>query len=151
MDPTTGQVISSPATGTSALLDKWTVTKPDVASSMEAKLSAPTRVPPGGTITYTVDLRNNSQYSLNGTQVKFFLSPNVSFAGTTSDTTTVEGNEVVVTLGRLASGADQTVSVNAAVSSECRENDLVVARAVITSSTALPFFTNSVESRAHRH
>ncbi len=111
----------------------------------------PTRVPPGGTITYTVDLRNNSQYSLNGTQVKFFLSPNVSFAGTTSDTTTVEGNEVVVTLGRLASGADQTLSVNAAVSSECRENDLVVARAVITSSTALPFFTNSAESRAHRH
>ncbi|MGC2529544.1 MAG: metallophosphoesterase [Candidatus Acidiferrum sp.] len=151
VDPTTGQVISSPATGTSALLDKWTVTKPDVASSMEAKLSAPTRVPPGGTITYTVDIRNNSQYSLNGTQVKFFLSPKVSFAGTTSDTITVEGNEVVVTLGRLASGADQTVSINAAVSSECRENDSVVARAVITSSTALPFFTNSVESRAHRH
>lgn len=142
VDPATGLVVSSPATGTSALLDKWTVTKPDVASSVSATLSAPAHVQPGGTLTYTVYLKNNSQYSLNGTQVRLLLPPNVTFAGTTGDTTSVQGNEVVVTLGRLAAGTEQTISINTTVSSEGQENGSVVTRAVISSSTALPFFTN---------
>jgi uncharacterized repeat protein (TIGR01451 family) len=144
VDPTTGLVISSPATGTSALLDRWTVTKPEINDSVSATLSAPSRVHPGDTLAYTVNLKNNSQYSLNGTQVKLRLPSNATFGGTTGDTTSVQGNEVVITLGRLAAGSEQTVTISTTISSERRDHDSVEARAEITSSTALPFFTNRV-------
>ena len=154
VDPSTGQVVSNPGTGTSALLDKWTVTKPDVASSVSAWLSAPDRVQPGGTLTYTVELSNNSPYSLNGTQVKLILPSNVTFAGTVSDTTTLQGNEVVVTLGRLAAGAEQTVTINTTVTSswERHDNDdrSMEAFAEVSSSTALTIFTNRVSTKV-RH
>jgi hypothetical protein len=92
-------------------------------------------------------LKNNSQYSLNGTQVRLILPSNVIFTGTTGDTTTVQGNVVVVTVGRLAAGTEQTVSVDTTVSSEGHGNHgnrSVAAFAVVSSSTALPLFTNGV-------
>jgi len=141
IDPSTGQILSPPATGTSALLDKWTVTKPEVISSFSATLSAPGKVHSGDELTYTVTLKNNSQYSLNGTQVRLLLPGGVSFAGTTGNTITLQGNEVVVTVGRLATGAEQSVSIPTAVSSENRGR--IEAFASVTSSTALPLFTNS--------
>jgi len=144
VDPTTGLLVSAPATGTSALLDKWTVTKPEVAHSVSATLSASSRVQPGGALTYTVLLKNNSSYSLNGTQVRLLLPDDVTFAGTPSDTTTLQGNEVVVTVGRLATGAEQTVTVSTTVSPEGHDHHSLVAFAVVSSSTALPVFTNSV-------
>jgi uncharacterized repeat protein (TIGR01451 family) len=144
VDPTTGSVISSPATGTSALLDKWTVTKPEVAGSVSATLSAPSHVQSGETLTYSVLLKNNSSYSLNGTQVKLLLPPNVTFTGTTGDTITVNGNEVVVTVGRLAAGANQTISIAATASPNRGFDPWAAAFAVVTSSTASPLFTNPV-------
>jgi uncharacterized repeat protein (TIGR01451 family) len=140
IDPATGQLVSDPATGTSVLLDKWTITKPEVFSSLLATLSAPPKVRAGGGLTYTVRLKNDSPYSLNGTQVRLLLSNNVSFAGTPGDSTTLQGNEVVITIGRLAAGAEQTISVPAVVSSESRGR--VEASASATSSTALPVITN---------
>jgi hypothetical protein len=89
-------------------------------------------------------LKNNSQYSLNGTQVRLILPSNVIFAGTTGNTTTVQGDAVVVTVGRLAAGTEQTVSVDTTVSSEGHGNQSVAALAVVSSSTALPLFTNGV-------
>ena len=142
VDPSTGQVVSNPATGTSVLLDKWTVMKPEVISSVFATLSAPGKVHAGEELTYTVRLKNNSQYSLNGTQVRLLLPNNVSFAGTAGNAITVQGNEVVVTVGRLASGSEQTVSIPAMVPSESRGR--VETFGSITSSTTLPVFTNSV-------
>ena len=142
IDPATGQLVSNPATGPSVLLDKWTVTKPEVNSSIFATLSAPSRVHAGEGLTYTVRLKNNSQYSLNGTQVRLLLPNNVSLAGTPGHTITVQGNEVVVTVGRLASGAAQTISIPTVVSSEARGRIEVSGSA--TSSTAQPIFTNSV-------
>jgi uncharacterized repeat protein (TIGR01451 family) len=141
VDPATGLVVSGPATGASALLDKWTVTKPEVAVS--ATLSAPETVRAGKELTYTVHLRNHSQHSLNGTQVKLLLPRDMTFTGMIGDTTTVQGNEVVVTLGRLATGAEQIISIETTVSSDHHEDGRVEARAVVTSSTALPVFTNS--------
>lgn len=73
VDPSTGQVVSAPATGTSALLDKWTITKPEIFSAFSATLSAPRKVDIGDVLTYTVRLKNNTQYSLNGTQVRLAL------------------------------------------------------------------------------
>jgi uncharacterized repeat protein (TIGR01451 family) len=142
IDPSTGQIVSAPATGTSVLLDKWTVTKPEVLTSVSAKLFAPGKVHAGEGLTYTVTLKNNSRYSLNGTQVRLLLPNSLSFAGTPGNTTTLQGNEVVVTVGRLATGAEQTVSIPTVVSSEYRGR--IEGFAAVSSSTAQPLFTNPV-------
>lgn len=144
VDPATGQVVSSPATGTSALLDKWAITKPAVAPSVSAILSAPRHAAAGGSLSYAVHVQNNSHYSLNGTQVRLRLSPDVSFSGTAGDTTTVQGNEVVVTIGRLVAGASQDISIPTFVAIGSR--DEVTGLAVVTSSTALPVFSNRVRT-----
>src|SRR5262249_35126157 len=65
IDPSTGQVVSTPATGTPALLDKWTVTKPGIATLISATLAAPKKVHAGGEVTFSVHIRNNSGLSLN--------------------------------------------------------------------------------------
>ena len=148
VDPTTGQVVSSPATGTSALLDKWTITKAQVSSSLSAVLSAPEKVDAGGGLTYAVSLRNSSPYSLNGTQVRLRLPNNVSYAGASGNGITVQGNEVVVTVGRLAAGSTQQVSIPTVVSGNGGEE--VNALATITSATAAPVLTNEVTTRVRR-
>ena len=142
IDPTTGQVVSSPATGTSALLDKWTVTKPNVRSSVLASLSAPEKVHPGQSFTYSVTVKNNSQFALNGTQVKLQLPEDVTFAGTLGDTLTLHGDCLVVTIGRLAGGGEQTVEIPAQVSSWAQRHEFLGAFATVHSATALPVETN---------
>ena len=139
-DPSTGQVTSAPATGTSALLDKWTITKPEIFSSLSATLLGPERVHSGGALAYRIQLKNSSQYSLNGIQVRLALPAGVTFAGTRGITTTLQGNEVVLTIGRLAAGSEQTVTIPASVSPD--SGGLVTGFATVTSSTALPVFTN---------
>ena len=142
IDPTTGQVVSSPATGTSALLDKWTVQKPDVKKSVTASLSVPLLVQTGSTLTYNLSIRNNSDYSLNGTQVRFQLPYGLSFAGKQSSTATVHGNELVLTLGRLAAGAEQIIAIPAAVPAGFYL-ELLAAQAQVSSSTALGVASNT--------
>ncbi|QNI35224.1 hypothetical protein H7849_08135 [Alloacidobacterium dinghuense] len=66
------------------------------------------------------------------------------FASTVGNTTTLQGNEVVVKIGRLATGTEQSVSSPVVVSSESRVR--IEASASVTSATALPSFTNSVTS-----
>lgn len=146
VDPTTGQVVSVPATGTSALLDKWTITKPEIFSSLSATLSAPKKVHLGDSFSYTVQLNNGAQHSLNGTQVRVRLPYNAAFAGSVGTTTTLQGNEVVVTLGRLASGAGQSVSIPVTVVGRGQ----IDAFAVVTSATASPVFTNGASTSVVR-
>jgi uncharacterized repeat protein (TIGR01451 family) len=140
IDPATGQLISPPATGTSALLDKWTITKPEIIDTLLATLVVPEKVHAGGALTYTIQLKNSSQHSLNGTQVRLALPAGVTFAGTKGTTTTLQGNEVVLTVGRLAAGSEQTVTIAASVSAASRGP--ITGSATVTSSTAQPFFTN---------
>jgi uncharacterized repeat protein (TIGR01451 family) len=144
VDPSTGQVVSAPATGASALLDAWTVTKPDVSDSVVAKLSAPGEVAPGQNITYAVSIRNDSEYALNGTQLRFHLPQGLEFAGASSDVVTAQGDEVVLTLGRLAVGAEQTLEIPVSVRSSVRRHEVLRVRAHLHSSTALPLETNVV-------
>jgi len=139
IDPVTGKVVSAPATGTSVLLDRWTVTKPDVTHFVTATLSAPARVHAGQQFTLSVKLKNRSEYSLNGTQVRFVLPSQLLFVGT-PDAVTVQDNEVVVTIGHLAVDADQTVSIP--VKFSWGHNRNLRTSAVVTSSTALPLFAN---------
>jgi uncharacterized repeat protein (TIGR01451 family) len=142
IDPSTGQVVSAPATGTSALLDKWTVTKPEIAPFLSATLSGPSKIHVGQGLTYIVQLKNNSELSLNGTQVRLFLPEHVSFAGTAGDSATVQGDEVVITVGRLAAGDETTVSIPTMVNAGTR--GVIKGFATVTSSTALAVATNGV-------
>jgi len=142
IDPTTGQLVSPPATGNSALLDSWTVTKPDVRGAVVAKLSAPGQIKAGQTFTYTVALRNDSDFPLNGTQVRFHIPHELAFTGTPSSVLTVQGDEVVFTLGRLDVGGERTVEIPVSVSSNVRSHDLLRARAHLHSSTALTVESN---------
>jgi hypothetical protein len=149
INPATGQVISPPATGASALLDAWTVTKPDVSDSVVAKLSAPGEVAPGASLTYSLVIRNDSAYALNGTQVRIHLPKVLTFAGTPSDVVTQQGNELVLTLGRLAIGAEQAVQIPVSVSSDLERHEVLRVRAHLQSATALPITTNAVLTRVH--
>jgi hypothetical protein len=80
--------------------------------------------------------------------VRLLLPGSVSFAGTISTTTTLQSNEVVVTVGRLAAGAEQTISIPAVVASECRGK--IEAFGSVTSSTAQPIFTNTAATTVLR-
>ena len=143
VDPSTGLVTSPPATGRSALLDAWTVTKPEVGGQLIAKLTAPSVIKRGQGLTYTISLRNDSDYALSGTQVRFHLPKGLEFAGTPGDVVTVHGDEVVLTVGYLPVGAQQSVEIPASVPSNCRPQ-VVLAHAHVSSSTALPVETNFV-------
>lgn len=136
-----GQLLSAPAIGTSALLDAWTITKPEVSDAIVAKLAAPAKSQAGQSLTYTVTITNNSEYNLNGTQVHFTLPPSVSFAGAVGETATLNSNEVVLTVGRLAAGSEQSVQIPVLVAQDAR--GFVQAEAQVSSATALTIRTNS--------
>jgi uncharacterized repeat protein (TIGR01451 family) len=144
LEAANGQLLSAPATGTSALLDQWTVTKPEVSDGVIAWLSAPKKVSPGQPFSYTVFLRNGSAYPLNGTQVRVRLPEAVSFVGTASDTVTLDGAEVIVTIGRVAEGREQTMELPALLSSQAPTHQRLLTKGEVLSSTALPVKTNDL-------
>ena len=111
IDPTTGEVVSAPDTGKSALLDKWTVTKAKLNGELTVLLHAPKDIKPGQTLNYKVTIRNNSEHGLNGTQVHFRMPTKLTFDGTLSDSVTEDGQHIVVTIGHLDKGAEQTVTI----------------------------------------
>jgi uncharacterized repeat protein (TIGR01451 family) len=144
VDPATGQVVSSPDSGNSALLDTWTVTKPEVAGLVVAKLSAPGQIKAGQSFTYTVSVRNDSEYALSGAQVRFHIPESLAFAGTATNVVTKQGDEVVLTLGHLAKGAEQTVEIPVSAGSSLHPHGVLLAHAHVYSSTALPVESNFV-------
>jgi uncharacterized repeat protein (TIGR01451 family) len=146
LNASNGELVSAPATGTSALLDKWTVTKPELAGSVLVFLSAPEILTQGQQFNYTLTMKNQSQVSLNGTQVRFQLPNGATFAGTLSDTLTQQGSELVITLGRLAAGSEQTIQIPMQVSAQGRGFGLLLAFASLHSATALPVHANIAAS-----
>lgn len=147
IDPATGQVVSEPAEGTSALLDAFTVTKPDVDDTLKAKLSAPRTVTPGTLLSYTLSVSNRTGYALNGTQAVVTLPEGVHFAGTPGDTVTRNGQEVVVTIGRLEPDETRNVQVEVKVPAVRDDDTVLIASASIRSATAMPVETNDVRTR----
>ena len=140
VDPATGLVVSPPATGTPALLDKWTITKPEVRSGLSVKLTASGEAQAAGGLTFTVHLDNASQISLNGSQARLHLSKGLNFAGAPGDKITVQGNDAVVTVGRLAAGTTQDVTIPLTVSGG--GDGELGGIAELTSSTARPVSSN---------
>jgi uncharacterized repeat protein (TIGR01451 family) len=151
VDLITGDVVSAPADGSSALLDKFTVTKPNVEDSVVVHISAPHQASAGSTITYSVRVRNDSAYALNGVQVVVSLPDGASSAGSTGDSLTVQGAQVVVTLGRLGIGSEQTVHVPVTLNSDLSVRTHIKASAVLRSSTALPVASNEAPTLIVEH
>ena len=142
VDPTTGDVVSPAAAGQSALLDKFTVTKPDVEDGVSVHIDGPQQAAAGTAITYNVRVRNGSAYPLNGGQVVIHLPDGTAFAGATNDTLTVHGAQVVVTVGRIGVGGVETVEVSATLAASLSARTILRASAVLRSSTALPVSSN---------
>jgi hypothetical protein len=134
VDPATGKVVTAPATGPSALLDLFRVTRPDLGEQVEVKLERPEGMRSGDAIAYRVRIDNRSEYPLNGAQVVVTLPKDVSFAGALDDRTTLHGRKVVVTLGRLTRGASATVEVSGRMSSRASGRDS--AKVLLRTSTA---------------
>jgi Calcineurin-like phosphoesterase len=136
-DPVARQVTSSAGTGVSALLDKVTVTKPDISQAARAKFTAPAATGRGKRMEFNFTFKNDSSYALNGTQAVITLPAGVSF-DSASASATVQGQDVVVTLGRTLPGYTITVHVKATVSDSVTPGSTLTSSALLRSSTALP-------------
>jgi Calcineurin-like phosphoesterase/Purple acid Phosphatase, N-terminal domain len=143
-----GKLLSPPAAGTPALLDKFTITKPEFLRDLHVALRADRNVQPDSQFTYTLDVRNGSGFALNGTQAVFRLSSDVTFLGSPDGLATTQfGNTVVVTLGRLASGGSTAVRINVLAGG----SGLAIAEAELRSGTALPVYADRVATAIGEH
>jgi hypothetical protein len=133
IDPVTGNVTSPPATGTSALLDKITVVKPELDDELRTELSAPEKAEAGASFAVTCSVSNHGGHNLNGTQVVFDLPEGVQYAGP-AGSATADGNRVVVTLGRFAVGDSRSVELALVAS----KPGAIRIAAFVRSATALP-------------
>ena len=74
----------------------------------------------------------------------------VAFAGAASDPVTVQGTELVYTIGRLAAGAQQVVQIKTRLSSGAASGTVMTASASLTSATAQPLALNTAATRVVR-
>jgi uncharacterized repeat protein (TIGR01451 family) len=137
-DPATKKVISSPATGTPALLDKVKVTKPDISEDSSLKLDAPQAAGRGSLVTLTFTFKNRSPYALNGTQAVLTLPDGVSFESATEGTAVVHGRDVVVSLGRTLPGQTIELQITGRLSDSLKVGSTLTVLGTLRSSTALP-------------
>jgi uncharacterized repeat protein (TIGR01451 family) len=135
-DPVLRSVVSSAGQGTPALLDKVTVTKPDIYGRASVELSAPKKVAPGDGIDYTFRFRNASRYALNGAQAVLTLPEGVVFQSVSRGSATEHGQHVVVSLGRLAANSTVTLHIHGYVVRWAPKH--LEALGVLRSGTALP-------------
>ena len=140
VDPTTGEVISVPGTGQPALLDKWTVVKPDLTGLVSAQISGPKTAQCNDALTYQVTINNTSSYNLNGTQVRFRIPQGEAFAGTVGGAISREGDELVITVGRVPAGETQIVSIPMQVNADAQGK--LLASANVSSGTAETVVSN---------
>jgi uncharacterized repeat protein (TIGR01451 family) len=137
-DPVAKKVISSPAIGTPALLDKVKVTKPDISSDASLKLKVSRTVVAGDPLPFTFTFNNRSAYALNGTQAVLTLPDGVSFVSATEGTATVQGRDVVVSLGRTLPGQTIELQITGRVSDSLKVGTTLTGEGTVRSATALP-------------
>ncbi len=148
VDPTTGNVVSVPATGPSSLLDKFVVTKPDLSEDLRVRLSASHSVVTGGQLTYTLNVHNGSSHGLNGTQAVFEIPSGVTFVASPDGSATQVGNQIVVTIGRLEAGGSAVVRIQTQVNAEA--GSVLAGTALLRSSTALSAPADEVHTSVGR-
>ena len=145
VDPATGNVVTAPVTGASALLDTFVVTKPDLSENLCVYLSTPHSVAGGGQLTYTLNVQNGSSHGLNGTQAVFEIPSGVTFVASPDGGATQVGNQIVVTIGRLDASASTVVHVQTQVN--VTDGTTLTGTALLRSSTALAVPSNVVHTR----
>jgi uncharacterized repeat protein (TIGR01451 family) len=146
-DPVSRTVVSSAGEGTPALLDKLTVTKPDISSDASVELSGPQHAEPGDAIDYSFTFRNGSRYALNGAQAVLTLDEGVVFDSSSVGSATVHGREVVVSLGRLAAGSTTTLHMQAHILQSAPPH--LEAVGVLRSGTAMPVVGEKAGTTVH--
>ena len=146
IDPSTKEVVSALAVGNPALLDAFTVTKPEIEDTLVANLSAPRNVKAGSVLSYTLNIGNKTGYALNGAQAVLRLPEGVKYTGNLSDVTVLDGGkQLIVTLGRLESGAVRNVQIDVKTPAVVNSGKAKVeATATIRSATAMPVRSNHV-------
>jgi len=149
-DPVTRTVVSAPSTGTPALLDKVTVTKPDISGKADARLDTRRHVAAGDAISLSFTFRNRSGIALNGTQAIITLPDGVTFDFATGHTATVQGHDVVVTLGRTLPGERTEIEIAGRVSPSVARGSKLTFTGELRSSTALPVGARSVTAKVGR-
>jgi uncharacterized repeat protein (TIGR01451 family) len=137
-DPVSRTVISSAGEGTPALLDKVTVTKPDISPNASVDLSAPKHVEAGDDIDYGYTFRNDSRYALNGAQAILTLPEGVDFESVSLGTATVHDRDVVVSLGRVAARSTLTLHIHGRILLSAPKH--LEAVGILRSATAMPVF-----------
>jgi uncharacterized repeat protein (TIGR01451 family) len=145
LDPQTGTVLTPAADGTPGLLDKFTITRP--AAAISVQLAAPVSAVAGAELTYSIDVTNLSRYPINGVQAVLSLPSGVDYVGDLNEDITLQSqNIVVVTIGHLASGESQTVTIDAAIDEDVSTGVSLAASATVRSSTAQPAASNTVNT-----
>jgi hypothetical protein len=148
-DPVARTVISPPATGTPALLDKVSVLKPDISQAVKVNFTAPGAAVRGGRVEFNFMFKNDSAYALNGTQVVVTLPAGVSFESVSDGFATVQGQDIVVTLGRTVPGPAVTLHFKAYISDSVAPGSTLVSSAVLRSSTAMPVVADSKTTKVN--
>jgi hypothetical protein len=146
-DPVARKVVSAPAVGTPALLDKITVKKPDIAKQVRIKLTAPHTVRRGGEMLVTFTFTNDTPYALNGAQAVVTLPAGVSFESVNEGSATVHGRRVVVTLGRVVPGTTITLQLKTLVANGVVAHETLTTAGVLRSGTALPVAAKEATTR----
>ena len=145
IDPATGNnAQTTGAEGVPSLLDKITVTKPNVTGLLLATLAAPAKVQPNGALVYTVQAINNTPYTLTGVQAVVTLPSGVAFADVLSPNLTLQGATVVMTMGPLAPGQQVVIQVKARVTAPI--GTILSGAATVRSATALPVTANTTST-----
>jgi uncharacterized repeat protein (TIGR01451 family) len=139
IDPSTGKVVSAPADGVPAMLDTFTITRPDISGSLFTSVVAPLAVVSGGAIVYNIAVENDSNYPLNAVQVEVALPRGLEFDGTLDSNTTLHNrSNVVMTIGRLVQGENHTIELRTRASEGQPKGTTLSITPVVRSSTAQP-------------
>jgi hypothetical protein len=122
--------------GQPALLDKFTITRPDVAGKLVATLAGP--FSSAGMLSYRIRVANHTSLGLCGVQVVFHAPSGLPLDGAADETTTVHGQDAVVTIGGLDPGADTVATLSFPAPSGVSAKTLKAVTATIRSSTVQP-------------
>jgi hypothetical protein len=140
-DPVIRTVISPPAVGTPALLDAFSLTKPELEDA-NMEFSAPDKVSVGDRFDYTLTVSGLNR-ALNGAQAVLTLPEGVQFVSSSGGVSaSVNGSAVVVTLGRISPGDKVKVMVTV----QALEKGELHARAQVRSATAMPVDAGSANT-----
>ena len=96
---------------------------------------------------YSTSIRNNGTTPLNGTQIRLTVPFGVTSAAPATDPVTVQGSDIVYTIGRLAPGSEQTVQINVQITDDDKHVDMIRTQVSVTSGTAEPVAGNSVTTK----